>query len=302
MSVVAEFCQCWSSFDARRYADTVLSATTPEAYVRVSTAEQLAELPRLPHLRRITLVGPHGLPAEILEHRNLEYLFVCDDPSLRDLAPLGALPHLTTLVLAGCPSVNGLVPLRGLGIEFLSVHDLAEGMSLAGLDGLADLRHLALGFAAGVADVAAIPVESALTGLVFLRGAAHIGLHGLERWPELKTLGIAGDLQGAQLASRREETQLVDLHIYDQTALDPATLIRHRRLKEIQLNRCRLTTGLNPLKDLPELTRLVISNAPEPLDLTPLAELENLTVHTLSGVAPVGTEHFPPERLNPRPD
>ncbi|MEU9118305.1 hypothetical protein AB0C96_00300 [Streptomyces sp. NPDC048506] len=302
LSVQAEFCHCWSSFDARCYAETVLSSTTPDVYVRVSTAEQLAELPRLRHLSRIVLVGPHGLPTEILEHRNLEWLFRSNDPSLRDLSPLDALPHLTTLVLADCPSVTGLVPLRGLGITHLYVHDLAEGMSLAGLDGLAELRHLTLGFAAGVTDVADIPVESALTGLVFTRGAERINLHGLERWPELETLMIEGDVQGAQLASQRDETRLVDLQINSQTALNPVTLVRHRRLKSLTLSRCLLTTGLAPLKDLPELTSLTIANAPEPMDLTPLADLENLIVYTRRGVPPAGTEHFPAERLNPRTD
>ncbi|MPY61209.1 NACHT domain-containing protein [Streptomyces spongiae] len=301
LSVVAQFSHCWSSFDPGQYARTVLSAATPEAYVSVSTPAQLAELPRLRHIKRITLVGPHGFPSEILEHTCLEYLFRNDDPTLRDLSPLAALPHLTTFVLSRCPSVTDLVPLRGLGIEWLSVLDLAEGTSLAGLDGLAALNHLTLGFAAGVTDVADIPVETALTGLVLMRDAARINLHGLERWPDLETLGIEGDSQGAQLAGRHDETRLTGLQMYGQSALDPATLVRHQRLESLMLSRSRLTRDLAPLKDLPRLTRLTLSTCPEPIDLTPLADLPNLSVYApLDAVT--GTEHFPPERLNPQTD
>ncbi|WP_327250104.1 NACHT domain-containing protein [Streptomyces sp. NBC_01320] len=146
LAVAAELAAAWASFDAREYADQVLSAITPEAHVQVSTAAQLAELPRLPQLKRITLRGFQGFPPQIVRRDGLEYLYLDGDRSLRELSPLSLLPSLTTFVIGRCPAVQDLEPLRGLHLKKLYLHDLARGMSLAPLTDMPTLDHLTLGF------------------------------------------------------------------------------------------------------------------------------------------------------------
>ncbi|WP_255946586.1 NACHT domain-containing protein [Streptomyces odontomachi] len=297
--VIRELGEAWASFDAGEYADHVLSALTPEAHVNVNAAPQLAQLPRLPQLRRITLKGFRGFPAEITQRDGLEYLFVDADPSLRDLSPLALLPGLATFVIMRCTNVQDLEPLRGLRLQHLYLHDLTSGMSLAPLADMPALSHLTLGFPADVTRAGDIPAGPGLTALVFTRNSQDITLDGLDRWGSLDLLMVVGDAQAAQLSRLSHPPHLRKLTIQNQSALDFGSLLRHQELTELTLRECTVTSGLAALKELPHLTRLRLWNCKGTIDLSPLAGLGDLVVHLSDTTDATGREHLPVHRLNP---
>ncbi|OLZ64223.1 ATP-binding protein [Streptomyces sp. IMTB 2501] len=299
-AVAGELARAWASFNASEYADQVLCAVTPEVYASVSTAAQLAELPRLPQLKRIWLTGFQGFPPEILQHAGLEYLCLDGDRSLHDLSPLSQIPSLTTFVIMRCPAVRDLEPLRGLSLQKLYLHDLARGMSLASLADMPALDHLTLGFSPDVTRAQDIPAGPGLTALVFTAGSQHITLDGLDRWPSLSSLVITGDAQGEQLSRLRHPLRLESLTIEEQSALDLSTVQRHQELTSVGLRDCTMVSSLSPLRELPRLTRLTLSDCKGTIDLTPLADLNNLTIHINDNTDATGREHLPPERLNPQ--
>lgn len=296
--VAGELTAAWAFFDAGEYADQVLSAITHEVYAQVSTAAQLAELPRLPQLKRIYLRGLQGFPPEILEHAGLEYLCIDGDRSLLDLSPLSQLLSLTTFAIFGCPEVQDLEPLRGLRLQKLYLHDLARGMSLAPLADMPALDHLTLGFPPDVTHAGDIPAGPGLTALVFTENSQDLTLDGLDRWPSLSWLSIVGDAQGAQLSCLSHPLRLENLNIEKQSALDLTIVQRHRELTTLVLRDCTVHSSLAPLKELPHLTRLTLWNCRGPIDLAPLTDLHNLTVHITDSTDATGRENLPPERLN----
>ncbi|MFI1769150.1 NACHT domain-containing protein [Streptomyces sp. NPDC020800] len=299
-AVAAELGAAWTSFDAREYADQVLSAITPEVYIRVSTAAQLAELPRLPQLKHIFLRGFQGFPPEILERAGLEYLCLDTDRSLRDLSPLSQLPSLTAFAIFGCPQVQDLEPLRGLNLKKLYLHDLAQGMSLDPLEDMPVVDHLTLGFRADVTRAGDIPAGPSFASLMFTENSQDITLDGLERWPNLNWLGIVGDAQASQLSRLHHPLHLEILNIEKQSALDLTTVQHHRELTSLHLRDCTVHSSLAPLRELPRLTRLNLWDCKGPIDLAPLADLDNLTVYLSDSTDATSRERLPPERLNPQ--
>ncbi|MBT2490060.1 NACHT domain-containing protein [Streptomyces sp. ISL-96] len=296
--VAFEVSKHWDAFDTREYAERVLSgAALPRTYLKVRTREQVAELPGLHHLTWVRLEGPHGIPSEITDHTSLESLFFHQDPGLCDLSPLSALRQLKSLGFDTCPSVRALGPLPGLPLRQLYLYRLAEGLSLAPLAELPELRVLGLDFPPQEARVGDIPAGAGLTHLYLLGESRVLRLDGLERWPALRDLTIVGDEQAGQLARQRHSSQLTGLSLREQSALDLSTVVRHQELRELLLGTCELVSGLEPLRDLPHLTRLRLSDCGGPLDLTPLADLEQLTVHTYLGTTVRGTTLFPRGRL-----
>ncbi|MGQ4517066.1 NACHT N-terminal Helical domain 1-containing protein [Streptomyces sp. DW26H14] len=304
LEVTHQLATSWGAFDAGEYAEQVLSDIAPAAHVRLSTAAQLAELPRLPHVRRIVMGGQlPSFPPQLLSHGGLEYLFLDGDRSLTDLSPLALLPGLDTFVIAGCPAVRDLEPLRGLRLRNIYLHHLARGMSLAPLADMPALDHLTLGFSADVRRAGDIPARSGLTSLYFIGEARGISLQGLERWPSLSWLGIVGDEQGAQLGRMDPVPSLTTLDIQSQSSLDLGAVRRHTEVAHLSLQSCTLDSdvGLAPLAELPHLRTLRMGACKGPIDLAPLAGLEHLVVHAGDDNDLTGLERFPPERLNPRP-
>lgn len=299
-AVTSELSTAWASFDARDYVDQVLSAITPEAYVHVNTAAQLAELPRLPQLKHLYLRGFEGFPPEILEHAGLEYLCLTGDRSLSDLSPLSQIPSLITFAIFGCPEVQDLEPLRGLRLQKLYLHDLAHGMSLAPLADMPALDHLTLGFSPDFTRAGDIPAGPGLTALVFTENSQDVTLDGLDRWPSLSWLVIVGDAQGAQLRRLPQPLRLANLNIEKQSGLDLATVQRYRELTSLTLRGCTIRSSLALLKELPHLTHLNLWDCRGPIDLAPLAGLDNLIVRITDSTDATGREHLPPERLNPQ--
>ncbi|MFD4546294.1 hypothetical protein [Streptomyces sp. NPDC058466] len=101
-----------------------------------------------------------------------------------------------------------------------------------------------------------------------------------------------------QLSRMRHPISLTHLNIQMQSSLDLTTLQRHRKLTQLVLLDCMVSSDLTPLRELPHLTRLFLWGCRGPIDLAPLADLDNLVIHMNDSTDAVGREHLPPERLN----
>ncbi|MCB5168110.1 NACHT domain-containing protein [Streptomyces bambusae] len=292
-----ELSQNWAQFDPEAYVSEVLEGIRLQnVYLQVRTAEQLALLPRLPTTTRIELVGRHGLPAEVLEHSVLESLHLFQDDAVSDLSPLHALPRLRQLAVNACPAAD-LNGLRGMPLEALHLYRLPDGRPLDVLEGLPALGLLGLDFTTAYRAAGELPAGPALTGLWLYPGARGLSLDGLERWPGLASLAVSGDSQAVELERTGPLPALTQLQLIEQDALAPAALVRHRELTRLVFSSSRLAGSLEPLRSLPRLRHLALYDCGSPVDLRPLADMEDLTV-TVSGTAQViGATAFPPDRL-----
>lgn len=67
----------------------------------------------------------------------------------------------------------------------------------------------------------------------------------------------------------------------------------------LTLNQCSIG-DLAPLRSLPGLRFLILNHCEGSLDLTPLADLDRVTITVFGGAALTGAELLPPERLRLR--
>ncbi|MEV4505739.1 NACHT domain-containing protein [Streptomyces klenkii] len=291
----------WSGFGTQEYVDAVLAeAKLGRIYVPLETREQVRALPQLPHVRHITLLGHHDITEEITGHAELESVYLIDNHRVDDLTPLVRCSRLKRLSLVDCPAVNDLSPLAATRVGRLHLDRLEEGLSLEPLSLHTALRHLHLSCRL-VGTTGEIPVGPQLVGLTLSGNAHEITLDSLDRWPELARLTITGDAQGAGLARQTNPPPLTTLQLWEQHALDPQMLVRHRKVRELKLLSCVLSGSLAPLSEMPDLTSLRLtactSAGGEPVDLTPLAPLERLTIAVRASTPVRGAELFPADRL-----
>ncbi|WP_031156523.1 NACHT domain-containing protein [Streptomyces xanthophaeus] len=288
----------WRRFKGSDYVDAVLShASLGElAFLEVSSAEQLALLPRVPHLSRVRLEGDRGIPQEVLTHPDLEMLYLSQNNGLSDLSALSALPRLTLLGFDDC-RVTDLDGIRGLALRTLYLYRIPDGLDLSPVAGMASLDHLGLDFAPGIGRVADLPVARSATALGFYRRAHRVSLAGLEEWTALNWLTVSGDDQAAELGRLAPAPPLGTLQLLDVSALDPGSLVRHQGLTDLFLSGSTLTGGLEPLRELPRLGRLGLNQCGPSVDITPLAGLPDLRIEVSGGTRAVGGELFPPGRI-----
>ncbi|MGW5849471.1 NACHT domain-containing protein [Streptomyces sp. NPDC055254] len=287
----------WENFDRAGYVDQVLAGVDLGlTYLNVRTPEELAQLRRLPGVRYLSLHDGIGLSGEVTGLRELKGLTIQQDPGLTDLSPLTRLERLTRLGLYLCPGVSDLGPLTGLPLRSLTLSRLPDGLSLRPLAAIGSLNHVALDFKADITDVAELELPDSLSAFGLWKGARHIGLDGLERWPRLDLLTLSGDRQASQLAAQRSVPDLETLQL-NGAAVDPRSLVRHQNLTTLMFEKCDVASGLEPLRELPRLRRLALARSTGVVDLTPLADREGLTVELYGANALRGTELFPPERL-----
>ncbi|WP_405532003.1 NACHT domain-containing protein [Streptomyces avidinii] len=295
-SVCHELAASWGRFDATTYANEVLSEASlgDDAFLPVSTQEHLALLGRLPH-RRIRVEGDYGVPPELLSRPDLERIFFSMNHRLSDLGTLSALPELRLLGLDQCRNVS-LEGLRVLTLETLYLYRL-EGLDMRPLADLIGLRHLGLDLLPEQRSVAELPVGGDLTGFGLYQKTVGLNLDGLARWPNLSWLTVSGAEQASQLARMPVPPPLTVLQLLAQPALDLGSLVLHQGLKEIYLGSCELTGGVEPLRELPELACLNLTDCLPVVDIRPLAGLPGLRVVVSGSTRLTGTEGFPPERL-----
>ncbi len=302
-AVCLEVATGWDAFPTQDYVDTVLrDMPPPQAYLTVNTSDQVRALPQLPHIRRVILNGDHGIPSELRSFARLEWLMMRDNEALDDLGPLRDLTDLRLLCLDDCLGVEDLGPLAGTALETLYLYRLRHDLPLRTLGGLTSLDRLGLDFPSDLGRVGDLEIGEQLTSLGLFRAAGALTLDGLDRWPRLNWLSLAGTAQVTEFAARYTPPELATLQVLD-AEFDPADAVRHQELGTLWLGNCRLTGGLAPLRALPKLRRMRLGNCVAdggPVDLTPLADLEHLTI-TVEDDTPVrGTEGFPGKQLDRR--
>ncbi|MFI8498592.1 NACHT domain-containing protein [Streptomyces sp. NPDC085524] len=296
-TVCHELSASWRRFDAEAYADAVLAdgSLGPAVFLQVHTADQLAQLPRLRHFDRIRLEGQHGIPPGLLNHEGLEELFFASNPALGDLSPLSAFPRLKLLGFDDCSTVD-LRGVQHLPLETLYLYRMPDGLDLTPVAELAQLSHLGLDFAPEAASVEDLPLPSPLSGLGLYAGAGHMSLRGIEDWSGLEWLTVTGPAQAAEL-DRIGPPGLRTLQLLNHPSLDPASLARHEALIDLYISGCTLTGGLEPLRGLQHLTHLSIHQCGPAINLTPLADIDQLRIDLTASTPVLGSGLFPPGRL-----
>ncbi|UFQ18142.1 MULTISPECIES: NACHT domain-containing protein [Streptomyces] len=287
----------WSAFDTREYFEAVLEGNVGgDQVVPITRTEQLAFLTRLPELTDLNLLGDHGLPDMVLEHLPMKFLLFWENPSLIDLSGLRRLPHLEALSLSRCPSVTDLRALSGLRLRDVFLYSPSVPMSLTPLADMPELRHLVFDFAPVEKALDDLPFAPQLTGLGFLQQASRMRLSGLEALTSLRWLTVNEDHQWRALLSAGAFSPLSTLQILDVPHVDLSALVAHRQLASLYLRLAHQVDGITALAELPLLESVRFADC-GPLDLTPLAHLENVTVTLHNCPQVTGLDLFPPERL-----
>ncbi|MFD9306605.1 NACHT domain-containing protein [Streptomyces sp. NPDC060048] len=293
-----ELSDAWGRFPVDAYVDAVLAnAPLHAAHLHVRTAGQLRALERLGHVRRLHVTWDGPVPREISGHRNLESLTMHRNARLADLSPLAGQRSLRHLGVLDCPKVAGIEVVGELETDSLAFGYLRDDLSLAPLAGVAGLRSLVIGFEPEQRRIGDVPAAQSLTALHLWQGARRMTLDGIERWPGVRTLTVAGSGQYRQLVRSLPLTGLTGLQIRHAAPVSASALLPYGRLGRLVLIRCALEGTLEALRELGELRRLVLSECLGTVDLSPLAPLEDLVIELRRGTHVSGAELIPPERL-----
>ncbi|MCX4630598.1 NACHT domain-containing protein [Streptomyces sp. NBC_01443] len=296
--VVHELSDSWGRFPTDTYADAVLAdAPVRVGHLHVRTPEQLAVLGRMPHIRRVHLTWNGAVPTDISGRRDLEWLVIHRNPSLTDLAPLAGHPTLRHLGVLDCPEVTGIEAVAELSADSLAFGYLREGLSLAPLAAVDGLKSLVIGFEPAQRWIGDVPAAEGLTSLALWQGVRRMTLDGIERWPGVKDLTIAGSLQYRQLIRSLPLPGLGSLQIRHAAPVSVAALLPYQRLTELVLIRCVFEGTLEPLTELAGLRLLVLRECLGTVDLSPFAEVDGLVIEVDRRTSVIGTESIPPERL-----
>ncbi|MFD6886505.1 NACHT domain-containing protein [Streptomyces sp. NPDC059957] len=293
-----ELSDAWGRFPVDAYVDTVLAdAPMRAAHLHVRTAGQLRALDRLPHVHRLHVTWDGPVPREISARRDLESLILHRNARLADLSPLAGRTELRHLGVLDCPKVTGIEVVGELRADSLAFGYLRDDLSLAPLAGAAGLRSLVIGFEPEQRRIGDVPAADSLTALHLWQGARRMTLDGIERWPRVEKLTVAGSGQYRQLVRSLPLRGLTALQIRHAAPVSAGALLPYERLGRLVLIRCALEGGLEALRDLPALRRLVLSECLGTVDLSPLAPLEELVIELRRGTHVTGAELIPPERL-----
>ncbi|MCF3180948.1 NACHT domain-containing protein [Streptomyces polychromogenes] len=294
--VVAELDDAWVQFKADEYAEAVLAeASLGNGVLTLRTQPQLDCLATLPQLDRLQLAAFREVPPEVVARRDLRLLYLSDSPELMDLGPLAELRKLEHIGLSKCTALTDLGPLAELPLKNLYTFG-CHRVRLGVLERLPDLLYLGLATTDGHQSVGELPGRQQLTHLWLYEGAEDMSLDGLERWPSLQYLSLVGRKQAEELHAMAVAPDLTTLQLIHHHACDPEDLLRFPQLDSLYFADCRFTAGLGALTELTELTTLQFS-ACGTVDLTPLAQLPELTIYVYQDMDLRGAELFPPERL-----
>nr|WP_046500789.1 NACHT domain-containing protein [Streptomyces odonnellii] len=300
--VAHQISRAWGSFKSKAYAEAVLSAQDwRETYLQVRTPEQLRALRHIPKARRVEVSGNHTDLTPLLTLENPEGIFLINNDALTDLSALASLSHLREFTLGRNSAVRDLTALTGLGTTDIFLYDVHHDISLESLRDMPDLRQVTFSFPLLVESVGELSMGPQLTHLSLYRQASYVNLEGIERWPGLQFLTLSGTAQIRQLSRHSSLMGLEALQLQHQHQLDLRQIGHLTNLKMLFLSGCEIPDGLGPLRDLPALVALDLFSCAQtgpPLDLSPLADLENLTITLTNNDTPVtGEELFPPGRI-----
>jgi hypothetical protein len=299
--VAYQVSHAWGSFETEPYARDVLSAGAwDDSYLHVQTRKQLDALRLVPKARRVHLSGDHTDLGPLLVLEDPEWLFVYGNFALADLSPLASLPGLTGVGVSLCPEVRDLSPLARPGLEWLSLVEIHRHVSLEPLGEMPDLRSINLSHPVLMESVRELPIRPQLTELALSRQTRYLSLEGIERWPQLESLTLASPTQLRQLSRMRAPAGLTRLTLHEHDPLDLSLLGHLTQLETLYLWRCNMPGGLGALRDLPALESLVLvrcAPAGAPIDLSPLAGMERLTITLSDDAAVVGRDLIPESRI-----
>ncbi|MFE2549499.1 NACHT domain-containing protein [Streptomyces sp. NPDC059355] len=299
--VCSELSDAWGRFPLTEYAAEVLAdATLGDAQLAVGTGERIGALPGLRRIKNVHLQGDYGIPAELTGMKQLEGLTIRAN-NVSDLSPLAALPALARLTLVYCPRLTTLGPLRELPLESLTLSMMRQDLSLESLGELTALRQLTLDTRIAGDRVSGIPATPDLRALHLLDRSEPLVVDSLERWPGLKDLILQGRHLIDQFLRLPKVPPLSTLDLVHHPALCARDLARFDRLRSLHTIGCAFSGSLEPLASLPRLSFLSLGNGGgPPIDLSPLAALDGLTIEIGEGTDVTGTEALPPERLRVR--
>lgn len=300
--VATEVSAAWGAFDTEEYAREVLAERSwEEGALTATTPEQLHALRLVPDARSIQVSGNHTDLTPLTEVQEAECLFVYDSMDLTDLTPLASLPRLKQVGLYWCSALRDLTPIATPGLKRISLYMLDPELSLEPLREATDLKSAFIGHPALIESIAELPLGPQLTSLVLERQIRYASLNGIERWPLLTNLTLAGQSQLRELCRMPDLLgRLTHLGLYELAPLDLSALAGAARLQNLSLSECQLPYGLGALRELPQLSKVRLSTstaAGTPLDLTPLADLPALTITVPDNMPLIGADLFPPERL-----
>ncbi|MET9924652.1 MULTISPECIES: NACHT domain-containing protein [unclassified Streptomyces] len=285
----------WEHFDADHYAREVMAARTwDDTYAQVRTSAQLSALRHIPHLKAAQVTGDHADLSALWTRPETERVFLLRNGDLTDLRPLARMERVHEIGLSHCTEVRDIAPLARPGLEWLCLVQLHGTLDLAPLSDMPDLRHLTLGHHTGE-----LPVCENGTSLDLLPQTRYLHLADLgSRWPGLERLGLYFPDHLQQLSREESLFGLAHLLLSNMVELDLRQLAPFGRLTDLLLFDCSLTApGLAPLAGLPALTKLSLHDPRKPVDLTPLADAEHLTIEIGYGADVTGTHLFPPDRI-----
>ncbi|MFJ1789835.1 NACHT domain-containing protein [Streptomyces anulatus] len=288
----------WKAFDPDLYAREVMAVRSWDStQVYVTSDAQLSALRHIPRLSRLHVSGDRRKLSQALSRPGLEHVFVWQNRELSDIGPLAELPRLRELGLSHCPQVRDLEPLGRPGLGWLSLVQLHPELDPAPLSAMPDLRHLVLGHPFVMESIGELPVCDQVTALDLLPGTRYLNLAGLDRWSGLTSLSLYGPTHYQQLSHTPSLHGLEHLQLIQTPALDLRQLAPLTALNQLTLLPDGMPYDLAPLTDLPSLTTLALYGAEGAVDLSPLAAMENLTLHLAHNTHVTGAELFPPERI-----
>ncbi|MEW2415811.1 NACHT domain-containing protein [Streptomyces sp. NPDC046866] len=294
--VTMELDDSWGRFKAVEYADAVLAgASLGSGVLTLRTQSQLDCLASLPQFDCLRLYDIRRVPPEVAARRGLRMLYVLDSPDLTDLGPLSGRRDLEHIGLTNCTALSDLGPLAELPLKNLFTFG-SHRVSLGVLEHLPELVSLGLATTGGHRSVGELPGGQQLTSLWLYEGAEDLSLDGLERWPGLFYLSLAGSRQAEELRAMVQPPDLTSFQLLHHHVFSAEDLLRFPRLSNLFFADCRFTAGVGALRELTGLTTLSFS-ACGTVDLSSLAQLPELTVHVYPDTSVLGAELFPPERI-----
>lgn len=296
----AQLSDAWASFTPEPYArDILASRTWPRTHLTVANTDQMAALRYIPEVRSIRLTGNHKDLSPLASRSELNKLFVYKNRAVSDITPLASMHSITRVGLSVCPGIRDLSPLSELPLTWLSLVELHPAAPKHQLEPLTNVREFHLGHNFPVGSVGELAIGPHLTSLTLARGTGGMSMEGVERWSNLKRIRLYYRQHLLQMASNSIIRNIESMYLVLQEISDLDMLADCANLRTLFLNHCHFPTGLTPLRELHRLTDLYVyaHSEEEALDLAPLADLEDLTVHVGHEAKFTGFDSFPPERI-----
>ena len=256
----------WQHFDLERYASEVLAeAALPSGALRVTFGAAIRHLDKISNLTNLTLILDGSDIGELTRLTNPEPLrtlsLLADDKI--DLGQLSRYQNLEQLDVLATPGITNMATLKGLpNLTKLTFNRSRKWKELSIFGGLKKLQNLALDQLEKVAD---------FTPLSQLHNATELALL------EATTLTNIGQLASEDGLLRERFPHLGSIML-DHGGMRDIGAVRHLPLTYLSLSECPIV-DISPLADVPTLTTLYIDGCPGGIDLTPLAQHKELTVH-----------------------